>query len=490
MPTEPESDTQDHPRPGAAHLRASPGRARVCPVVAVITGLFVLVTAGLLLWAEAPARVRYDQDGFHLPTIQTFSRQWPRPNLGDYLSATTPGYHLLLAGVHRFITESVTALRWVAWLFSLGLVVTFAWALVVAARPRDAPSPSACWAVMAAGLPLIASPYVLQSAVWLLPDNLGWWGVLAVVLLALRARVDAYFVATGAVLLLGLVLVRQIHLWTLGALLAAAWLGPRATPHDSWTPLLGRQEWGTLLGSWQGRVGRLSWVLLAATPSVLALAWLALRWGGLTPPGNLTPPLEGAEANFGRVSGGNAAMPAFILTLLGVYGIAYAAWWWPSCLDLLRRGRWVLIAAAVVGLLAAVIPPTGYDYDAGRWGGLWQIVERLPLLAGRTSPLILLLAPAGAVVAASLAHALSGRERWVWLASLAGFMAAMSATALAWQRYIEPMLLILIALACVRAAFNGGPATRPSPPGLWRILRVCGPSALAVGLAMVGLRGG
>ncbi len=490
MPTPPESNPHAQPESGPAPLRADRGRAGVLRIIAAITGLFVLVTAGLFLFAEAPARVRYDQNGFHLPTIQTFSRQWPQPNLRDYLSATTPGYHLLLAGVHRFIADSVTALRLTAWLFSLGLVITFACALAGAARPRDGPSPMAWWLVATAGLPLIASAYVLQSAVWLLPDNLGWWGVLAVLLLALRARVDTYFIVTGAALLLGLVLVRQIHLWTLGALLAAAWLGPRDPQREPWTPLLGRQEWATLLGSWAGRVGRLSWVMLAAAPAVLALAWLASLWGGLTPPGNLKPPLEGAEANFGRVSGGNAAMPAFILTLLGIYAVAYAAWWWPSCMDLLRRGRVVLAAAAGFGLLAALLPPTGYDYDAGRWGGLWQIVERLPLLAGRTSPLILLLAPLGAVAAASMAHALAGRERWVWLASLAGFMAAMSATALAWQRYIEPMLLILITLACVRAAMQGGPATDTPPSPLRKMLRVCGPLALAVGLVIVGLRGG
>ncbi len=69
-------------------------------------------------------------------------------------------------------------------------------------------------------------------------------------------------------------------------------------------------------------------------------------------------------------------------------------------------------------------------------------------------------------------------------------MAAMSATALAWQRYIEPMLLILITLACVRAAMQGGPATDTPPSPLRKMLRVCGPLALAVGLVIVGLRGG
>ena len=36
-------------------------------------------------------------------------------------------------------------------------------------------------------LPLAASLYVISSAVWLLPDNAGWWGVLGLMLYRLAA---------------------------------------------------------------------------------------------------------------------------------------------------------------------------------------------------------------------------------------------------------------------------------------------------------------
>jgi hypothetical protein len=45
------------------------------------------------------ARTSFDQDLFHLKVIVQFSTQWPRLDLRDYLSATTPGLSAMLMRV-------------------------------------------------------------------------------------------------------------------------------------------------------------------------------------------------------------------------------------------------------------------------------------------------------------------------------------------------------------------------------------------------------
>src|SRR5205807_925172 len=75
-------------------------------------------------------------------------------------------------------------------------------------------------------LPFAASVYVVSSAVWLLPDNAGWWGVLALMLISWRPRVDWRTWLLGGLVLLALVFVRQVHAWAAGLLIITAWLGP------------------------------------------------------------------------------------------------------------------------------------------------------------------------------------------------------------------------------------------------------------------------
>lgn len=65
----------------------------------------------------------WDQVNYHEKVIRTFIDQWPAPDLSNYLSATTPLYHLLLASVGKLISVSPAALQFTGMLFSLGLMV-------------------------------------------------------------------------------------------------------------------------------------------------------------------------------------------------------------------------------------------------------------------------------------------------------------------------------------------------------------------------------
>ena len=52
-----------------------------------------------------------DQRKYHEPTILVFAEQWPRVDLVNYPSATSPGYHLVLAVVARYISHDLVVLQ-------------------------------------------------------------------------------------------------------------------------------------------------------------------------------------------------------------------------------------------------------------------------------------------------------------------------------------------------------------------------------------------
>lgn len=375
-----------------------------------------------------------DQLHYHGPTIEAFAEQLPRPDLSDYASATTPGYHLLLAMVVRLGLASTqpeqVTLRFISLLFSLALVAVLAWAV---SRRTDSIT------ALCLSLPLCVSHYVITSAAWLVPDNLGWLGVLVVLLMALRDRHTWRSCAVAGVVLLLLVLVRQIHVWAAAAL---------------WVSASGRRFLATIP------------MLVATVPAFLTLALFYQLWNG-----HLTPPTEAAL----DLRGVNPVAPAFLLALVGFAGVFYLPMLWRVRRDLWKRCPLRLVAAATVGAIIAALPETSFSREAGRWTGLWTIVATIPAPLER-SPIIIALAGAGAVTTALWAAALPPRRRWVYLAALVSFPVAAAGYFQAFQRYFEPFVLILTAL--VTAEVVGKSERRPRHTLL-------GPVALALLLAVI-----
>lgn len=468
---------------------AAPGlRGRV--LVSVVLMVMVGVTAvGVILFGSTPERIAYDQDRYHVPAIRTFAAEMPTPNLKDYLSATTPGYHLALAVIARQIDDSLTTLRLSGMVFGLGLIGTLGW--WVSGRAPGVGGLALC-------LPIAGSIYLFGPTAWVLPDNAAWWAVLGIVLLALRGRLDMVAVTGYIGLFVLLVFVRQVHVWAMGVALCAAWLGdagsrrrgPAASTDQAEPALLSLDDLDGLFSGGAGlgdRIARVGGAVMASLPALAMLAGFVALWGGLTPPGNINPVGEDAPANFhGRLHGGNGATPALILSLVALYAPLLAAYWWRSAADLCRRGWWVMIAAALIGLVAAAVPATTYSVEAGRWTGLWNLAARLPTVMGHSSLLLLLLAPIGAAVIAAMAHGLRHRDRWIMLGTLVAFAVAQSASKESWQRYLEPMLLMLMAVMCALLAERAwsGRTTRPR----WEVIaEVAGPLLLGVVLAVVGV---
>jgi hypothetical protein len=460
------------------------GRPRPKLVAAVLAVLALVVAWGLIGLAPLAPRQAFDQNLFHLKAIERFSAELPAADLRDYESATTPGYHLALAAVHRWLSDDVIDLRLVAAFFTVGLL---AWlGRVVGGRCPPEMALAAC-------LPVLASLYVLSSASALLPDNAAWLGVAVVLGLALHGTPGVLTLAAAGVALALLVLTRQIHLWAAAPLWVSAWLAWGSLPAPSQslglgpansrsiTPTLRRLELWPPEGEARSAAVRLGVALLATLPALLVLAYFVRLWGGLTPPAfqpGSGSPLFTKDAT--AVGGVNPATPAFTLAIIGVCASFFA----PLLLSRTRRSldgrawRAMLVPgvlAAGAALVLAIVPATSYQLPE-RISGLWNLVRVTPVYADR-SPVIIALATLGGFWAGCWFGALPRREGWILAAALAGFIAAHTASALAWQRYLEPGVLILLALATSRLPMNHH-ASR------WALL---GPLALAALLAAVSV---
>jgi len=436
---------------------ADAGKRRPLLAAIVLVALFYAGALPVIFLNVAPSsRAAWDQNIFHLPVIRQFIAQWPHPDLRDYISATTPGYHLFIAAVARWTSQSESAIRLIGSLFTAGLLFTLGFA--VGKRMR-------WWEALIVCLPMVCSIYVFSSGAFLLPDNAGWWGVLAVMLIALRPKVDAWTYVLGGAVLLATVFVRQIHLWAAAPLIIAAFIGS--------------EEKTTELHWFTDRAERACWMLLAVVPSVALLLWFGRLWHGhLVPPNQVT-----------LTSGGNPAAPAMILSLCAiaaVFFIGYLFIPWQRSTDQTsaapRRPVSALAVGALFGFLVGILPHTSYDSTAGRFSGIWNAVSHLPTFVNR-SPLIIALATAGGLAVAAWLAALPPRQRWIWATAAIAFAAAQSSAANAWQRYDEPFILMAAALSAGTIVADNPSATRVAR------LAWLGPLLLAMMGAYVTVRG-
>src|SRR6185503_20842297 len=104
-----------------------PGRSPWTAERVVVTALY-LAAIPLIFSGRMPGRAGQDQLQYHEPAIRQFAAELPRPELHDYLSATTPGYHLLLGVAVRAGLDSRTALQCLGSLFTAAMLGTLAWA--------------------------------------------------------------------------------------------------------------------------------------------------------------------------------------------------------------------------------------------------------------------------------------------------------------------------------------------------------------------------
>ncbi len=409
--------------------------------VAVVVGVFLVVAGSFIVARVIPNRAVFDQRHYHQPTIEGFAKEWPAIDVWDYLSATTPGYHWVLAGVLKVFGAGVAGLQVVSMVFSAGLFGLVAWMVGRGMRDRSGAAPGFGAAFLC--MPIVCCTYFIVGGIALLPDNAGWLGVCAVLALALHAKSMRALCGVGCVVLLALVLTRQVHLWTCGLLVLASWLGC-AVPNVTQDV---KPDFSTR------RFSRAAIAAIACVPALIAVALFVRYWGGLVPPRfQLQYPPKPVSQFFASPA------PAFVLSVCAIFGAFLIGFWWQGFRALWTRMRWVLLVVVVVGMALAVAPATNFDYLAGRRTGLWNLTRHAPVLFERTSVLIAVLAPIGGVVLASFFVSLRERglvrDAAILLATLAGYAIVLTASNEVWQRYVEPLVLVVMVLMCARVGFE------------------------------------
>lgn len=397
----------------------APARPAVRPAVGWVLAAFYLFVLPLVLTNYNVGHTYNDQRDFHLPTIRWFAERGL--DFGDYRPASTPGYHLALASVARGLSGAEPVLKLASSLFTAAFLAILA--ALLAARFRAT-------TVLALLAPAVVSIYVLPSGIWLGPENLGWLTVLVTLLACLTLDGHPSRVAWAVVGLAAAVLVRQSNAW-LAVPIVVAMLLPAADgpPRPVWR--------------------RLPRAALAVVPGVLTLAAFFLLWGGLVPP-------NWAQ----RHQSPNFAVPAFVLTVFGVYALFYlplatsalhAVW-----ADPVKRRR--ILLGAAIGAVLALLPATNYGQSVGRVSGLWVLAKLPPVVADRSFWILAAATWGGASLAAWLQLA-RPRTQLVLLAAFVAFVAAQTANHFAYERYYGAMVLMLI-LLLLREARVSEPARR------------------------------
>lgn len=410
--------------PAGWWIRPGP-RERIWSTV-IIVGLCTTLCWGVILSGNMLGRGASDDLLYHWPAIQQFAHQLPSPDLSDYQSATTPGYHLLLAPL---VAGGMghTGVQLVASLWTLALLGLMAW--IVSGRFGLGAVPLM--------LPMIASVYVLYQGIWLLPDNAGWLVVLLILLLQLRKRSGpGVWVLSGA-LLVGLVWLRQIHIWMAGVVWLSAWIGSEEnTPRlqDLFSPLI-------------PRLGRTTLAIACTVPAFAALGWFMLLWGGLVPP-----------TFQDQHQGPNPATPGFILTQLTILSVFFAPLLLPRLVAVWNRQRGWVLAAGAMGLVLGLIPESLPTIESGRYSGWWHFIGMAPGVMGR-SPIFVLGSLLGGVCCVTWLSFADRRDAWIWAGLMLAFVVAQSANHASWQRYHEPMLLIVLLLILARSQITTRQAT-------------------------------
>ncbi|HYD00389.1 MAG TPA: hypothetical protein VEB22_04115 [Phycisphaerales bacterium] len=482
-----------HPSVSGPGHWTRPGRVSVAGLV--LACLLLVACLPVILTGTTRGRAAYDSLNYHEKAVRQFAQELPKPLLNDYLSATTPGYHLVLAVVGRAAgigadgrsayetnltpappDRHIEAQRRVLLVTGLGFSLALVYLIGHWSERRigaGGHEPGPALAAVCLALPLIGSPYLYQSAAWLLPDNSAWLGVAAILLLALRPRAGVVTLTVMGAVLVCLVLSRQVHLWAAGLVWAAAWLSASLPADRVGGPLLSSRD--LFAAGRAGAVaGRLSVAVLCTIPAFAVLGWFWSMWNR-----QLVPP---TFTSWHR-AGVQGATPAFILGLFAVLAPFFGGWLWAGLQRAWRDHRGWVLGAATAGLLLAVVPASAWDFDNGRFGGVWQFYRRAGDIAGRSLALMVLAPVGAAAVVAALAE-MSARRRWVMLGALVGFALANSANPQLWQRYHEPFVLLWLIVA---SALSAGGAGRGEEPGPIRPWKLAGPVVLALIMGVVSV---
>ena len=392
-------------------------KVRAALVLCLLFCALVIPTIFIKIHSTPGAHGQYHH---HLPAIKQFAAQWPNFDLIHYSSATTPGYHLALAFVHRFVSDNMIILQLVSAGFGLALLLVLSY---FAARYIDA------WTTLAMITPLLFSNYLLGCSIWLNTENAAFALVFLCLGLAAMSSPTGASVILNGILAAPAVFVRQINIFLLAPIVV-----------------------GGLWQKCEDGKSRLVFTFRSILPVVVSIAipailliYFILLWGGLSPD------------NVYRARHSAGANPAFItltLALFGAFGLFYAGAFIDQVkrLKISDRSAWII---SLICLSTSVLWPTTHAHLVGRYGGvIWEIVKRAPCVFERSLVFPVLTVLGGLVLLllwrACRANNMS-REAGILYIGFFSWLITQTVNSMAYQRYAEyvvvPLLLWLSALA-------------------------------------------
>jgi hypothetical protein len=382
-------------------------------VAAVVVGLLLVGSLWMAAWVDVEPTVSgmsNDFARFHYPSAVEILETRFAALVDGYESATTPLSYVLtvtLLGPFGLLTE--TAMR----LLHVVLGVAVVGVAFRAARGLDGAHPRFAWVV---GFAVVASPYLRGSAVWANTD------VVPLLLLAVWLGSDAWRGSGG-------------WSWSVGR-----WAAVLA--------VLGRQFYGAialvqfLRDTATGRLRRPSaWIPYVVVGAVLLI--LLASWGGVNPPG------------FDRhVTGDAFGTSVYVLSGAGLFCLPFGLAWRGERLRAFAAsvtGR-VTLGLAALYLAVALVRRDTIELFAG--SGL------VPRAIDLALPEVLVV-PAMAVVATGTIVLLGTQvwqDRWNVVVPLA--LLFLTPTDIIYQKYLDPMLTLLLALGLRSAEADTVRSTR------------------------------
>jgi hypothetical protein len=421
-----------------------PSAARLFhPSLAAYLGLFLILVLPAIFFGINTEMAASDQFLGHIPQINfQIAHPFTLYNPAT-VAAQVPGYHIMLAWIailfgYTEIDAGTLLLRLVNAAMGAGFLAVV-W--VVMRRLQADP-----WRMTALVLPLACSTYVISSAVWITTDDAALLCYALVLYSVMFHRRNSLLAGLTAALL---VMVRHIFLPVVGVYALSLLQAPnRELRRD------------------------LASAAAAIIPSALIVGYFALLWGGLTPP---------RVQSFNAVTL-NGSVPLHALALTGLFALAYAPTLLRSALAIDRRPLLfgAGTAAVVATVLWLVVASDYAPYPAERWGSLvWYVAHFAPTIAHRSLPILPLAALGAATLTAMVMHAHQGRYFPAATAMLLLYFVAYSGQYFAWQRYIEPPIMLTFAVFCARLERLGwvdllGPLVLSAVFGTMSLLRLYG----------------
>ena len=372
--------------------------------ISIVVLIFYAGAIPLILTGHDVGRAFNDQEVYHYPTIVHFIAGL---DIQDYPSATTPGYHVLIAQVARLSPDSITSLKLAGSLITAMLLA--ACCAVIATRYRLIDT-------IAIMLPAITSIYLFPAGVWLLPDNLAWLTVFISLALTLKLPDRFWPYAAAGAMLVCAVLVRQVNIWAAAVIWVRGLYGAFAATHRG------------------SSIKHLSAAVSSTIPAFAVLLYFFWQWGAMVPP-----------SFAGQHQTVNAVAPAFFLAVLFYYGAFYLAYLAPALQKVIsdKTGMIVILCGLLVGFVLSLIARTDYNWDEGRASGIWNFVKIAPVILNRSLLLSAMSAAGGAAIAA-LIWFNRGLPRWIMIAGIPAFILSQMMNQFVFERYFAGFIFGLL----------------------------------------------